>query len=76
MSSVMFLESCEEIEPEEPVRAVVESSWPYRFASTSASATSSTPPPIVLEATPIEGTVSVLESHCDHVPTGLVTQPP
>jgi len=58
MSSVMFSESSEEIEPEEPERAAIESSWPHRFASASTSVASSTPSPIVLEATPIEGTVS------------------
>ena len=47
MSSVMFSESSEEIEPE---RATAESSWPHHFAS-STSTTSGTPPPIALEAT-------------------------
>jgi len=49
---------------EEPECGAVENSWPHRFAS----ATSSTSPPIVLEATPIEGTVTL---HSDHVPAGI-----
>lgn len=55
ISPVMFPASSEEIEPE---RATAESSWPHHFASAGASATSSTPPPIDLEAAPIEGTLS------------------
>ena len=50
MSSVMFSESSEEIEPE---CAKVESSRPHRFALASTPANSGTPPPIVLEATPM-----------------------
>jgi len=51
MSSVMFSESSEEIEPE---RTTVESSWPHRFTSASALATNSTQLPGVGN-TAIEG---------------------
>lgn len=54
MSSMMFSGSSEEIEGE---RVAAESSWPHRFASVIASATGSTPSPLVLETTLIEGTV-------------------
>jgi len=63
MSSLMFSESSKEIKPE---RAIAESSWPHHFASACASATNSTPPPnvgdmpLVLETTPIEGTLPVI----------------
>jgi hypothetical protein len=78
MSSTMFSGSNEEIEPEP---ATVEASWPHRLVSASASATgSSIPPPIVLEATPTEGTISCLlillrsraDGH-DHAATTTVT---
>ena len=49
VSSMVFPERSEEIGPE---RATAESSWPHRFASASASASSGSPPQhIVIEAT-------------------------
>ena len=51
----MFSENSEEVEPE---RVTAESSWTHLFTSENASATGSTPLPIVLEATTFEGTVS------------------
>ena len=71
MSSVMFSESSKEIEPE---RATAESSWPHRFASASASATGSLPPPIVPEATHIEGRRPGISLR--PCADGIITRPP
>ena len=74
MSLIIPSENSEEAEPER-VAVTVENSWTHLFTSENASATGSTLPPILLEATPFEGTVSWKPQY-DHMPTRIITQPP